>query len=484
MRRSGQAAIAVTTRGFLFLLGLACLFNAPAGAGGNRTAANAERRAWRYTQKDLSVTITHKGGKEWVAERSDGNRPAYDEIERTGEYITLQNRETKLFVRLHADQAFWRRPKDENWTPWVRGAWVDAPVRPAAIAPAHDRRIRLAYFIPRDRSPTPNYQQKIRVVMAIVAELYLQDLRSKGYRTEGLRFETEGSQPVVHLVRGEREASYYNNSPAYTADQQWQRLLPEIRSKAGDSQRQVVVVFTETYDDGPAEHLWPGVIARGAYFTADGGLAVFSAHLLRDEFCAVTLEAQRRLLFDQTPVRGRKAWGHRIDSPRCEFVEDGIGAVAHELGHALGLPHDRREDTRDIMGNGFRNLRWNFGEPSGKRIGFSEENAWLLMSSRYLATDLRMTDNQPPQVERVQIAKDQAGWTATVRASDNTGLRAVVFIDRSAGSVVTGRKLSGTAQEFRQRLPGTDARSRGVRLQVIVTDDGGNQTRKLAGPPA
>jgi hypothetical protein len=317
--------------------------------------------------------------------------------------------------------------------------------------------------------------------MTIVAEVYLEDLRGKKYHTDGLRFESEENEkdkPAVRLVRGERDASYYNNAPRYDANEQWRRMNREIRAKIGDPQQQVIIVFAETYDDGPAEHLWPGVIARGAYNSADGGLAIFSSHLLRDELCALTVREQRKRFFDQTPVPGRKAWGHRINSPRGTFAEDGVGAVAHELGHALGLPHDRRDEAHDIMGNGFRNLRWNFAPEAKERVRFSEENARLLMSSRYLADDLDPSDRQPPKVQVTSLTAVSGGeWTVSVKMSDNNGLRAAVFVDRTAGSVIAGGKLTGVAQEFRQALTAMDAKSQPLQLQLIVTDAGGNQTR-------
>src|SRR4029453_3922314 len=143
-----------------------------------------------------------------------------------------------------------------------------APGQRADGPAAGAHRVRLAYFVPRDRNPVANYQARIPVGRGIVADLYLQDLRGKGYQTEGIRFESESSGPIVQLVRGDREASYYNSAPGYEANEQWRRLGPEIRAKVANPQRQVTVVFAETYDEGPAEHLWPGVIARGAYFNA------------------------------------------------------------------------------------------------------------------------------------------------------------------------------------------------------------------------
>jgi hypothetical protein len=313
--------------------------------------------------------------------------------------------------------------------------------------------------------------------MSLVAELYLQDLRSAKHETTGLHFDPDNARPTVHLIRGERPAAHYNNAPAYDADEQWRRLLPEIREKLGEPRKQVTVVFAETYDDGPAEHLWPGTIARGAYLSADGGLAVFSAHVLRDQLCATTREAHLKLMSDDTPIPGRKAWGHRINSPRRAFVEDGLGAVAHELGHALGLPHDRRDDQRDMMGNGFRNVRANFGIGPGPKVTFSPENRLLLMSSRYLAKDLNTADTTPPRVELTDARKDNGAWSVNVKLTDDTGLRAIVFVDRTAGTVIAGRRLTGKAVQYRQRLPG-NASAKHLDLQVIVADDGGNSFRR------
>src|SRR5687768_228240 len=97
-------------------------------------------------------------------------------------------------------------------------------LHPAMSGPAAPTaRIQLAYFVPRDREPVKSYEEKIGVVMGIVSEVYRDDLKGKGYRTDGLSFIVLDERPQIKLVRGDRDARYYNNAPAYDADEQWKR---------------------------------------------------------------------------------------------------------------------------------------------------------------------------------------------------------------------------------------------------------------------
>lgn len=443
------------------------------------------RVAWQYvgTKTDKPIQIfRHRMAKEWFLERPDGTVTEFRELSRTDQEIVVQNQDTKLIIRLTEGRGYWRQPKDDedNWRTWVVGHWIDPPKSvpsKGAIEPDKPREVRLVCFVPSDREPPDNYRRKIEVVMEIVSEIFRNDLRRKRYRTDGFRMESDDDGAVVHLVRGDQPASYYNDAPNYETNKQWSRVLPAVRQVIGEKDSQVVVIFAETYDNGPAEHGWPGGIALGSYYTADGGAAVFSAHLLQDQFCGLTLEEQRKKFFDRTPVPGRKAWGQPMNTPRGKFAEHGIGAVAHELGHAFGLPHDRRQDDQFIMGNGFRNLRRNFSASSPRRVGFSDYNASLLMSSRYLNSELDTTDDSPPKVDLKLVVERPRALYAEVTASDDGQLRAAVFSDGIAKTIVAGKKLSGSSTKFRTRIPQAKLADGRVEIRVIVTDSGGNQTR-------
>ena len=263
------------------------------------------------------------------------------------------------------------------------------------------------------------------------------------------------------------------------------RIAAYVKKHAYDPARRLTLVIPETWEPGPAEDAWPGHEARGAGNSPDGGFAVYSGWILQDRFCATTVRSQRRLLFDTRPVIGRRSFFSKPNSPVYEFVENGIGGVAHELGHAFGLSHDYRNSSVDIMGGGFRNIRFNFdsrARPS-QRVGFSEENTRLLMSSRYLATDVDAEDYAPPQADISVVKLTDGRLRASLEISDESGLRALVIRHRRPNSsdVVEGRSLSGKVESIEMPIAiPIDAETMDVRF--AVTDVGGNVTEVIIPP--
>ena len=370
-----------------------------------------------------------------------------------------------------------------------------APSAPRAPEPLEDlgrpNKVHLAYFVPTDRQPTRAWREKITVLMTFVADLYRRDLHSHGYATRGLdvAFDADG-RPAVHLVRAKHAAAHYNGDPDFTFMQQWRTVLPEVEAVLGGATENLLVIFAETYDDGPTRYEWRGGVALGCRFSASGGAGLFSAWILRDAFCAATVDEQLRLLADATPIPGRVALGSgRPNSTRFEFIEDGFGAAAHELGHAFGLPHDRRKEQRYIMGNGFRHLRRNFLEPpAGEPVGFSPDNARLLAHSRFLAETPDLEDTTPPTVTLDPPDGPLAPHATEVRlrgrVRDDRGLAAVLYVDPHADTVVGGADLTGGAAgdgavpvleaDLDVRLPVRPPNDGPCRVRVLVIDRGGN----------
>jgi hypothetical protein len=468
-----------TNRFATLLLAVWCVADAAAG----EESAGDARKAWQYKVAAGERTIFAMGDQKWMVFTPKGPTFIYVETERTGQYIEMRSTEEENLFRLYTDHGEVKKSTDEPWSRFAAGRWLDDPnlYDFDKLGPLDDK-LRLIYFVAKDRTPTANYETKIRVVMKFVASFFLQDLRAKGSQTDGLQFELDENQlPRVHLVTGEQNAAFYNDLGQFNTPAHHQRILKEIGARLTDNRRHVAVVFAETYDEGPADRVWPGHIAQAVALPPDGGNATFSAWMLRDEFCALTVADQMKLFFDATPIRGRTAIGHRgPNSPRFEFVEDAIGGLIHEVGHALGLPHDHRQPELFIMGNGFRNLRANVAasKSSGRKATFSDENALLLMCSRYLSAEVDRLDYKPPEVE-FQLVPGRRGLTASLTAKDDQSLRAVVFIDENHKdrSLVLGKQLSGVSQTLEVQLPPSVLQTGTARIEAVVVDAGGNYTR-------
>lgn len=363
------------------------------------------------------------------------------------------------------------------------GDEIEVAVRPAPLRELNKKHeVRLVHFVPQDREPEPHHRQKIRVVMTFVADLYRRDLRSKGCPTDGLDFEFEDGRPVVHLLRGKRPAAYYTGAPDYDGLRQWKKIVAEMRSGMGPVGEHAYVVFPQTCDPGEAEHAWPGDVALGARFTDDGGMALVPGWMLRDEFAATSVEAQLRLMADETPIEGRTALGHgKENSPRYEFIEDSVGAVAHELGHVFGLVHDHRRPWQYVMGNGFRRIRENYLRVGAERpVRFSEDNARILAQSRFLAPRIDRSDERAPSVKTEvsgPLEKGQKAMEVRVRAEDDGELGAILFFVSNKDSVVGGGPLSGASVTLRRKLPVGPLDEGEFKLVVLVADEGGRLTR-------
>jgi hypothetical protein len=441
-----------------------------------------DRTAWQVGGKKSKHDFRSPGGGVWYETDKGKISFTYRETSRTPEAVTISDAQRNIAIRLSGSKAEFSTDGGKEWTQFQTGRWVDLKSLPVVPLPSPaDYKIRLIYFVPSDRNPTANYVEKIRTLMTFVSEVFREDLRAKGYKTDGPQFETAGGEIVVHLVKGRRPARYYNGFPEFDENNQGTLIIDEVSEGIYQPRSQVGVIFTEVYETGPATIEWDGGIAHGSKTSDDSGYGFFSAWILQDQFCPTNRAGLQKVFADTTPVPGRAAMGHgRKDSPRFEFVEDGMGAVIHELGHALGLPHDN--DPLSIMSSGFRDLRANVLPGSGlPNVGFIPESARMLMCHRHLNPELDRTDATPPICTAELEGKPSLGDTklaVKLTTSDDKSLRAVlVFVENGGGDYVAGgRDLTEKEQTFTIDLTVRPLKRGTFNVVVDVADQGGNHT--------
>lgn len=346
-----------------------------------------------------------------------------------------------------------------------------------------DYKVRLIYFVPKDKEVKKNYREKLEVLMRVVADIYRRDLQSKGYQTRGLDFEfEEDGRLKVHLLQGRQPAVFYSGKPA-SVDRLFRTQHTEISEALGDLKNRACLVFSEAggiAEAMPIPHLY-------------SGFAVVSGDVFRDEVTASTVEEQIRSFFAVAPVR--KVDGTETE-PRSRVAQISNGVLIHELGHIFGMLHDTAEQNRDIMASGYHNLGKMFDPQTAKEypVRFSPAHARVASASRFLSESFDASDLEPPTIEFKLARQPKVGDTQldfAIKATDHQGLKALVcmqrggeWIDALVGDIdLKGKKSFEETVHF--SCPRPLGPSQPVYYWINVVDVNGNlsqaiQTSKVA----
>lgn len=226
------------------------------------------------------------------------------------------------------------------------------------------RTVHLVYFTPSDTDPAPRFRERLSKIMDHISAFYAREMERNGFgkRAFDVARSNAGATEIT-LVQGNLPAAHYLRESGAEIRRE---CVPVLKAAGIEADRETLVIFCNL-------SVW------------DGATRTISQH---------------SPYYASGTNRAGTAW--QVDSPildldalteKEQYVQDGeyghislgrynsifIGGIAHELGHALGLPHDcqRPEELKTLghalMGSGNRTYGEELrGEGKGSFLTFAE----------------------------------------------------------------------------------------------------------------
>jgi hypothetical protein len=185
--------------------------------------------------------------------------------------------------------------------------------------------IRVVYFIPTDRQPASDYRDRLDRVLSHVQQFYRLGMTQNGYGPMTFELERDVNGALkIYEVQGKEPMRGYDRTAYNKVCQE----VKEALAQQLDIDRETIIIFQLLLNwcNDKAEEIGP--------YVGCGNPWSGTAWVYDD----VKLDAR---LLDS------RAAGGYYGKPCSlgEFNSHYIGGVAHELGHAFGLPHDCERDS-------------------------------------------------------------------------------------------------------------------------------------------
>lgn len=287
---------------------------------------------------------------------------------------------------------------------WHAGSRVDEPME-----------LRVVYFHAADQDPQADYQDRLQRILFDIRDFLEVEMKRIGFgdnRTVPLELDAEGNL-VIHTIRGKDPLLQYNYGTEY--GRKIRSEMSEALRGTVDLDREFVLAIC-----GLVDRLGDGSWHFRSPYYGWGG----SGH--RWGLC---FAADCEVLDTLNYAREDESFHYREHLGKYTRTLGGfnrlyIGGLAHELGHGLGLPHnrehpgERRSLGTALMGAG--NYTWR-NEKVGKKGSFLTMASAIRLISHPLFTQSERARFQPNRVEIEDLSFSPSRTTGEIVVEGKLG---------------------------------------------------------------
>jgi len=298
------------------------------------------------------------------------------------------------------------------------GAEKNTVQKPAAVPP--HQYVYIIYLNPPGRECQPGYQERLDRVMTEIQGWYRDEMERNGFGPMSFPLERdEDGKLVIHVI--EHSRSYAFGERPTTTEVRDDRVMPAMRAKGIDIDQEHIIIFqnftfVSEKDGDTVIHSWAPYCGSGDHTNGTAWVTDFPF------LDPLNLPKKSPRVLDD----GKRPY------TMGRYMMTYIGGVAHEFGHALGLPHNEQTAEQfeqlgyTLMGSGNYHL---FAERAGEGKGsyLSKPHATILSSHPLLKRNAKDVDVEAEcKFEDIEFTAGDGEYVVTGRIESTPAAYAVV----------------------------------------------------------